>query len=171
MQGVVPDIVTMGKAMGNGYPISCVATSAVLSDAFAAGPSYFNTFGGGTAACASALAVLSAMEQHRLQENAHEVGKGLLEKLKAVRDRFPHIIGDVRGRGLFIGIEVVSSKHGKEPSPARARWISEHAKTHRVRACLCLPANYRVSLSQTQGTPPVLQSRFGRRVHLVIDSQ
>lgn len=133
MQGVVPDMVTMGKAMGNGYPVACVATSRELSDAFATGPSYFNTFGGGTAACASALAVLKVMDSQGLQQHAHEVGKYMLERLKALRDRFPSILGDIRGRGLFIGIEVVSSKDGKEPSPARARWISENIKKKRVR--------------------------------------
>ena len=136
VQGVVPDIVTMGKAMGNGYPIACVATSKGLSDSFAAGPVYFNTFGGGTAACASALAVLNVMEYQQLQENARTVGKCLLDQLKVLMDGFPHIVGDVRGRGLLIGIEVVASKDGKEASPARARWISENLKTQRVRFCV-----------------------------------
>jgi ethanolamine-phosphate phospho-lyase len=131
MQGVTPDMVTMGKAMGNGYPVACVATSRSLSDAFATQPSYFNTFGGGTAACASAVAVLNEIEARGLQDNARVVGKYMLEKLGALKDLFPHIIGDVRGRGLFIGIEVVISEKGV-PSPARARWISEHVKRQQV---------------------------------------
>lgn len=132
MQGVVPDMVTMGKAMGNGYPIACVAASQELEDAFAAGPSYFNTFGGGTAACASALAVLKVLQSQGLQENAHTVGKYLLEELNELGDSYPQILGDIRGRGLFIGVEIVRSIDGS-PSPARAQWISEHMKAQRVR--------------------------------------
>jgi ethanolamine-phosphate phospho-lyase len=134
VQGVVPDIVTMGKAMGNGYPVSCVATSQELSDAFSAGPSYFNTFGGATGACASALAVLQVLEAERLQEQACAVGKYMLDKLKTLMNSFPQVVGDVRGRGLMIGIDVVESEDGK-PSPARSQWISEHIKAqHRVRS-------------------------------------
>jgi 4-aminobutyrate aminotransferase-like enzyme len=134
VQDVVPDIVVCGKAMGNGYPIAAVMTSHKLAEAFCSGPLYFNTFGGGTAACASALAVLHAIDELQLQTNAAQVGDYLMQGLQSIRADFPSIVGDVRGKGLFIGAEIVSSEAEKTPSPARAVWIQEKMKEQYVRA-------------------------------------
>jgi 4-aminobutyrate aminotransferase-like enzyme len=132
MQGVVPDIVVMGKAMGNGYPMAGVAVRQDLAAAFARGPNYFNTFGGSNAACASGLAVLRTIEEKKLQENATRVGRCIAAGLERLQDAFPDVIGDVRGEGLFIGAEIVCNKDSKAPSPGKAAWIKEDMKRQQV---------------------------------------
>ncbi|UPJ64580.1 aspartate aminotransferase family protein [Bradyrhizobium sp. 191] len=117
--GVVPDIVTMGKPMGNGFPMGGVALRASLLDRFAAEVKYFNTFGGNPVAAAAGLAVLDVIEDEGLLENASEVGRHLMDGLREIGNR--HVqIGDVRGAGLFIGIELVRDRDGKEPAPELA---------------------------------------------------
>ena len=112
---VVPDIATMGKPMGNGYPVSAVVTSAEIIEAYQKDSHYFNTFGGTPVACAAALAVLEVVEQQGLQANALETGDYLLDKLKKLKaNKF--IIGDVRGSGLFIGIDLVGGPDSREPA-------------------------------------------------------
>ncbi|NXL89889.1 AT2L2 lyase, partial [Alectura lathami] len=102
-----PDIVTMGKPIGNGHPIACVATTKEIAEAFAAtGVEYFNTFGGNPVSCAIGLAVLDVIEKEQLQAHATEVGNFLMELLKEQKSKHP-IIGDVRGSGLFIGVDLI----------------------------------------------------------------
>jgi 4-aminobutyrate aminotransferase-like enzyme len=114
--GVVPDIVTMGKPMGNGFPMGGVATHATLLDRFTAEVKYFNTFGGNPVAAAAGLAVLDVIEDERLIENAGTVGNHLMDGLREIGNR--HIqMGDVRGAGLFIGLEFVRDRETKEPAP------------------------------------------------------
>jgi 4-aminobutyrate aminotransferase-like enzyme len=114
--GVVPDIVTMGKPMGNGFPMGGVATRAALLDRFAAETKYFNTFGGNPVAAAAGLAVLDAIRDEELVENANKVGNYLMNGLREIGNR--HIqIGDVRGSGLFIGLELVGDRDAKQPAP------------------------------------------------------
>uniref|UniRef100_A0AAR2J847 5-phosphohydroxy-L-lysine phospho-lyase n=1 Tax=Pygocentrus nattereri TaxID=42514 RepID=A0AAR2J847_PYGNA len=99
-----PDIVTMGKPMGNGHPLSCVVTTEEIAGAFTAnGVEYFNTFGGNPVSCAIGLAVLDVMEKEDLRGNAVRVGNHLKELLKQLQAKHP-IIGDVRGVGLFVGM-------------------------------------------------------------------
>ncbi len=113
--GVVPDIVTMGKPMGNGFPMGGVAARAPLLDRFTAEVKYFNTFGGNPVAAAAGLAVLDVIEDEGLMANALTVGAHIANGLRELGNR--HIqIGDVRGAGLFIGLELVRD-HGKEPAP------------------------------------------------------
>lgn len=112
---VIPDIATMGKPMGNGYPVSAVVTSSGVVDAFARHSHYFNTFGGTPVACAAALAVLEVIEQEGLQANALETGDYLLEGLRELASSTP-LIGDIRGGGLFIGIDLVRDKTSREPA-------------------------------------------------------
>lgn len=114
---VIPDIATMGKPMGNGYPISAVVTSHAVVEAFAKYSHYFNTFGGSPVACAAALAVLEVIEQQGLQSNALETGNYLLQGLRELASGTP-LIGDVRGGGLFIGIELVVDRNSLEPATA-----------------------------------------------------
>ncbi|QPF90764.1 aspartate aminotransferase family protein [Bradyrhizobium commune] len=117
--GVVPDIVTMGKPMGNGFPMGGVAMRAPLLDRFAEEVKYFNTFGGNPVAAAAGLAVLDVIEEEGLMQNAREVGRHLLDGLRDIGNR--HIeIGDVRGAGLFIGLELVRDRETKEPAPELA---------------------------------------------------
>ncbi|MGL3209810.1 aspartate aminotransferase family protein [Bradyrhizobium sp. BR 1433] len=117
--GVVPDIVTMGKPMGNGFPMGGVAMRAALLDRFAAEVKYFNTFGGNPVAAAAGLAVLDVIEDEGLMQNAREVSRHLMEGLREIGNR--HMtIGDVRGAGLFIGLELVRDRDSKEPAPELA---------------------------------------------------
>jgi 4-aminobutyrate aminotransferase-like enzyme/Ser/Thr protein kinase RdoA (MazF antagonist) len=107
-QGVAPDIVTMGKPIANGHPMGAVVTTRAIADSFANGMEYFNTFGGNPVSCAAALAVLDVIRDEGLQENARTTGDYLLAGLRDLAVGFP-VIGDVRGRGLFLGIELADA--------------------------------------------------------------
>jgi 4-aminobutyrate aminotransferase-like enzyme len=116
---VVPDIATMGKPMGNGYPISAVVTSEDVVESFQQDSHYFNTFGGTPVACAAALAVLDIIEEQKLQAQALETGDYLkrgLEQLAAYHE----VIGDVRGSGMFLGIDLVRDRDDREPATDEA---------------------------------------------------
>lgn len=126
-QGVVPDIVTMGKPMGNGFPLGAVVTTPDIAASFATGMEYFNTFGGNPVACAVGLAVLDVLSEEQLMANALAVGDYLLALLAELKTRYP-IIGDVRGRGLFIGVELVRDPETLEPARAEAAYIINRAK-------------------------------------------
>jgi len=123
--GVVPDIVTMGKSMGNGHPLSAVVTTRKIADSFNNGMEYFNSFGGNAVSCAVGQAVLDVIKEEALQENALEVGNYLLNQLKNLQDQHD-LIGQVRGRGLFIGIELV--KDELVPAQAEAQTIVNQMK-------------------------------------------
>uniref|UniRef100_A0A8C2KXJ4 5-phosphohydroxy-L-lysine phospho-lyase n=1 Tax=Cyprinus carpio TaxID=7962 RepID=A0A8C2KXJ4_CYPCA len=108
-----PDIVRMGKLMGNGHPIACVATTEEIADAFtASGVEYFNTFGGNPVSCAIGLAVLDVIEKEDLRGKAVLVGGHLKQLLLQLQTKHP-LIGDVRGVGLFIGMELVKDRVSK----------------------------------------------------------
>jgi 4-aminobutyrate aminotransferase-like enzyme len=117
--GVVPDIVTMGKPMGNGHPLSAVVTTRAIIEKFAERARYFNTFGGNPVSCAAGLAVLEVMESEKLQDNARNVGAHLKQKLELQLSKH-EIIGDVRGQGLYIGLELVSDRKTREPASREA---------------------------------------------------
>ena len=121
-QGVVPDIVTLGKPIGNGFPLGAVVTRPEIADAFDNGMEYFNTFGGTQAACAVGLAVLDVMRDEQLQAHALEVGTRLNGALASLMADFP-IVGDVRGLGLFLGVELVTDRESLEPAAAQADYI------------------------------------------------
>jgi 4-aminobutyrate aminotransferase-like enzyme len=99
---VVPDIVVLGKPMGNGFPLAGVVTTREIADGFDNGMEFFSTFGGNPVACAAGLAVLEIIEEERLPENAARVGAYLMSRLGSMG------FVDVRGRGLFIGVELAS---------------------------------------------------------------
>ncbi|HEY5775245.1 MAG TPA: aminotransferase class III-fold pyridoxal phosphate-dependent enzyme [Xanthomonadales bacterium] len=113
--GVRPDIATMGKPMGNGYPVSALVTTADVIDAFVQHSHYFNTFGGTPVACAAALAVLEVIEQEGLQAHALDTGNYLLEGLRDLASEQP-LIGDIRGSGMFIGIDLVRDRASRDPA-------------------------------------------------------
>ena len=113
-ESVVPDIVTMGKSMGNGHPLSAVVTTKEIADVFNNGMEYFNSFGGNPVSCAVGQAVLNVIRDEGLQAHAEHIGNYLLQKLQSLQNNHD-IIGDVRGRGLFIGIELA---RGSELTPA-----------------------------------------------------
>ncbi|MDH3864941.1 MAG: aminotransferase class III-fold pyridoxal phosphate-dependent enzyme, partial [Gammaproteobacteria bacterium] len=113
--GFVPDIVTMGKPMGNGHPLAGVVTRGGIVEEFAARGRYFNTFGGNPVSCAAGLAVLDVLEQEDLQQNALEVGQYLVDGLWTLAERH-EVIGDVRGSGFFLGLELVEDRERKTPA-------------------------------------------------------
>ncbi len=113
--GVTPDIVTLGKPMGNGHPIAAVITRAEIADRFAARTTYFSTFGGNPVACAAALAVLDVIDDEGLIANAAVVGDWMRAEIAALAVRHP-AIGDVRGRGLMTGVELVVDASAREPA-------------------------------------------------------
>ncbi|XP_044242956.2 alanine--glyoxylate aminotransferase 2, mitochondrial isoform X3 [Ursus arctos] len=112
--GVLPDIVTMAKGIGNGFPMAAVATTPEIAKSLATRLLHFNTFGGNPMACAIGSAVLEVIKEENLQENSQEVGTYMLQKFAELRDEF-EIVGDVRGKGLMIGIEMVKDKVSCEP--------------------------------------------------------
>lgn len=123
-----PDIVTMGKPMGNGHPISCVVTTKEISDAFTAtGVEYFNTFGGNPVSCAIGLAVLDVIEQEGLRENATKVGKYLIELFNEQKKKHP-IIGDIRGFGLFVGVDLIKDSEHRTPATKEAEYLLQRLK-------------------------------------------
>ncbi len=126
-QGVIPDIVTMGKPIGNGHPMGAVVTTPEIAASFANGMEYFNTFGGNPVSCAVGLAVLDVIREEGLQENAHTTGEYLMAGLRELACRNP-LIGDVRGQGLFIGIELVRDRETLEPAAAEAEALVNRMK-------------------------------------------
>lgn len=118
-QETIPDIVTLGKPIGNGHPMAAVITTREIADTFANGMEYFNSFGGNPVSCAVGLAVLDVIETEGLREKAATTGRHLQERLNDMASRHP-LIGDVRGRGLFIGIELVNNRQTLEPATEAA---------------------------------------------------
>jgi len=112
---ITPDIVSLGKPMGNGHPLSAVVTRSELVDEFSSHNRYFNTFGGNPVSCAAGLAVLDVIENGNLQQNALEVGEHIVAGLRQLAEKH-ECIGDVRGRGLFLAIELVSNRDRRTPA-------------------------------------------------------
>jgi len=130
-QGVVPDIVTLGKPMGNGHPIGAVITTPEIAGSFVTGMEYFNTFGGNPVSCAVGLAVLDVIETEGLQANALRVGRHLLDGLRGLQERHP-LIGDVRGLGLYLGMELVRDPEARTPATTEAGRLKERLREHRI---------------------------------------
>ncbi len=130
-QGVVPDMVTMGKPICNGHPMGAVVTTQKIAQAFITGMEYFNTFAGNPVSCAMGLAVLDVIEQENLQVNAARVGDFLLAGLRQLQQQFP-LVGDVRGMGLFIGVELVKDRATQAPATQEANAVIEYLKAHRI---------------------------------------
>lgn len=125
-QGVTPDIVTMAKGIGNGVPLAAVVTTPEIASVLAE-RIHFNTFGGNPVVCAQGKAVLEVIEEEGLQANALKVGRHLLEGFQAMAERH-NLIGDVRGKGLMIGVELVKDRGTKEPAGEECARIFETAK-------------------------------------------
>ncbi|MFL2738482.1 MAG: aminotransferase class III-fold pyridoxal phosphate-dependent enzyme [bacterium] len=131
LHGVVPDIVTLGKPIGNGYPIGAVITTKKIAQSFANGMEYFNTFGGSHIACSVGMAVLDIMESEDLRNNALETGNWLKEQLEVLKTSFP-LIGDVRGEGYFLGVELILDPESREPAPLQANYVVERMKSRKI---------------------------------------
>jgi 4-aminobutyrate aminotransferase-like enzyme/Ser/Thr protein kinase RdoA (MazF antagonist) len=129
LHNVIPDIVTIGKPLGNGHPIAAVACTQEVADKFANGMEYFNTFGGNPVSCAIGTEVLRTVKREKLQENALEVGEFLKTELNLLAKEFP-IIGDVRGQGLFLGIELVDEN--LNPLATQTEYLTNRMKDHGI---------------------------------------
>ena len=129
-QNAVPDIVTLGKPIGNGHPLAAVVTTRAIAESFQTGMEYFNTFGGNPVSCAIGLAVLDVVESEGLQENAAAMGEYLLNGLRMLKTEHP-IIGDVRGRGLFLGFELVKDER-LTPAAEEATYLVNRMKEEGV---------------------------------------
>ena len=120
--GITPDVVTLGKPMGNGHPLAAVVTRREVAAAFREKGEYFNTFGGNPVSAAAGLAVLDVLEEEQLMENARVVGRHLKARLAEVLRDHPGV-AEVRGSGLFIGVDLASDVDGREPDPDTARRV------------------------------------------------
>ena len=129
--GIAPDIVTLGKPIGNGIAIGCVVTTPEILERFSESYEFFSTFGGNPVACAAAGAVLDIIEREGLQANAHETGSYLIDGLRGVSEEHA-CIGQVRGRGLFVGVDIVSDKSNMTPDGNRCSAIKNHLRNHRI---------------------------------------
>ena len=122
--GVVPDMITMAKGLGNGLPIGAMITTPKVADA--ATKQQINTFGGNPVSSATAIAVLETIEEEKLMHNSKVVGEHLMAGLKDLQKSFPSMIGDVRGKGLMVGMELADEN--KTPLAAEATRIVEACK-------------------------------------------
>jgi 4-aminobutyrate aminotransferase-like enzyme/Ser/Thr protein kinase RdoA (MazF antagonist) len=130
-QGVVPDIVVLGKPIGNAFPLAAVITTPEIAASFANGMEFFSTFGGNPVACAAGLAVLDALHDEKLQQNALEVGAHLKSGLTRLQEKH-ELIGDVRGSGLFLGVDLVANRETCEPAPKHADYVVNRLREHGV---------------------------------------
>ena len=126
-QGVVPDIVVMGKPLGNGHPLAAVVARREIAASFANGMEYFSTFGGNQVSCAIGLAVLDVLRDEDLQTKARRTGDRMLAALRPFVDRH-ELVGDVRGSGLFLGVELVRDRVSLEPAGAEASYVSDRMR-------------------------------------------
>jgi 4-aminobutyrate aminotransferase-like enzyme len=118
-QRVVPDIVVLGKPIGNGYPLGAVVTTPEIAESFDNGLEFFSTFGGSTVSCTVGAAVLDVVKQEHLQAHAQEIGSQLRAALRSLMERYA-LIGDVRGSGFFLGVELVRNRDTLEPAAREA---------------------------------------------------
>lgn len=140
LHGVVPDIVTIGKPIGNGHPLAAVVTTPEIAASFLTGMEYFNTFGGNPVSAAIGQAVLDVVADQNLQANARSMGNYLMNSVREL-GKSNSVIGDVRGSGLFIGIEFVLDKNSQEPATKLTADLIEYAKVNGVFLSSDGPAN------------------------------
>ncbi|TWP38574.1 aminotransferase class III-fold pyridoxal phosphate-dependent enzyme [Leekyejoonella antrihumi] len=126
-QGVVPDIVTLGKPIGNGHPLGAVVTTPEIAESFATGMEYFNTFGGNPVSCVIGSAVLDVIDSEGLQEHARRVGEHLEHGFADLAKRH-QAIGDTRGRGLFRGVALVTDRQTHAPATSLARTLVQQLR-------------------------------------------
>lgn len=127
LQDVVPDIVVMGKPIGNGHPLAAVVVTNEIADAFNNGMEYFNTYGGNPVSMATGLAVLDVIQQEEMQQHAKQTGEYLMEGLSRLMHKYP-VISDVRGHGLFIGAEMVKDRNTLTPAIPEIDLVVEYVK-------------------------------------------
>jgi hypothetical protein len=128
---VVPDIVTLGKPMGDGHPLAAVITSREIAERFSGSTVYFNTFGGNPVSAAVGLAVLDICRTQNLAENCARVGAYMKQRLQELAER-QSLIGHIHGRGLFLGIELVTDRASREPATHLASQVPDAMKAQGV---------------------------------------
>jgi 4-aminobutyrate aminotransferase-like enzyme len=130
-QAAEPDIIVLGKPLGNGHPLGAVITTAEVAKSFDNGIEFFSTFGGSTVSCRVGTEVLRIVKDQALQENARAMGDALLNGLRALQQQHP-LIGDVRGIGLFVGVELVLDRETKTPATAAASYVVNRLREERI---------------------------------------
>jgi 4-aminobutyrate aminotransferase-like enzyme len=130
-QGALPDIVVLGKPIGNGHPIGVVMTTRAIADSFAKGPEYFSTFGGSNLSCRIGKEVLDIVDDENLMENARNMGDALLNGLRRLQSKYDNI-GDVRGYGLFIGVDLVTDSISRTPATHIADYVKNRMRENRI---------------------------------------
>ena len=128
---VVPDIVILGKPIGNGHPLGAVVTTPEIAAAFDNGMEFFATFGGNNVSCEIGLAVLDVLENEDLQGNALRVGRQMLDRMTTFIDKY-ELVGDVRGSGFFMGVELVRDRETLEPATEEAAFIKRRLRDHHI---------------------------------------
>ncbi|MEY8842615.1 aminotransferase class III-fold pyridoxal phosphate-dependent enzyme, partial [Cribrihabitans sp. XS_ASV171] len=128
-QGASPDIVVLGKPIGNGHPLGAVVTTRAIAESFAKGPEFFSTFGGSTLSCRIGKEVLDIVDDEGLQKNARLMGARLMDGLHALEAAFG-CVGDVRGMGLFLGVELVNPD-GSEGTEI-CKYVKNRMRDHRI---------------------------------------
>uniref|UniRef100_A0A336KSD8 CSON014491 protein n=1 Tax=Culicoides sonorensis TaxID=179676 RepID=A0A336KSD8_CULSO len=127
---VRPDIVTLAKAIGNGHPVGIVITTDEIATSFyKTGVSYFNTYGGNPVSCGILNAVFDVFEKERLQLNALRTGIYIIKRLRKMKHHF-NFIGDIRGEGLFVGVELIQDKKNRKPAKGMAIWVVNYMKNY-----------------------------------------
>ncbi|MFN2530579.1 MAG: aminotransferase class III-fold pyridoxal phosphate-dependent enzyme [Pyrinomonadaceae bacterium] len=129
--GVVPEVIVLGKPIGNGHPIGAVITTPEIAASFDNGMEFFSTFGGNTVSCAIGLAVLEVVSEEGLQLHALNVGEYLMERLRLLEDRH-QLIGHVRGSGLFLGVELVRDRETREPATSEADFVVNRVRNRQI---------------------------------------
>jgi 4-aminobutyrate aminotransferase-like enzyme len=131
MQGVVPDVVVLGKPIANGFPLGAVVTTPEIARSFDNGMEFFSTFGGNPVACAAGLAVLDVLAEEGLQARAARIGAVLKDGLVGQKRRHA-LIGDVRGSGLFLGVELVRDRVTREPATRQATYVANRLRENGI---------------------------------------
>ena len=150
---VVPDIVTMGKPMGDGHPLAAVVTTPDIAAQFARKYDYFNTFGGNPVSAAVGLVVLDVVENENILQSVKAVGDYLGDGLRKLGEQH-ELIGDVRGKGLFYGVELVRNRETREPADTEARKVAEHLRQNGILLGVSGPGSNVIKIR-----PPLVFSR------------
>lgn len=147
--GVVPDILVVGKGLGNGYPVTALVVKEEYAEALDR-ISASSSFGGNPVACAAGLATLQVMKEERLLDNARRLEKTVMDRLHTLQQRFP-FVGEVRGKGCLFGVELVKDRETREPFPDAGRRVYQHAFKHGL---AWIPAGHILRLSPPLIMPP-----------------
>ncbi|WP_168699111.1 aspartate aminotransferase family protein [Gordonia paraffinivorans] len=166
----VPDLVTLGKPMGNGVPVAGMVANTEILEAFGRDVPYFNTFGGSSVPVAAAAAVLDEIEQRRLFENAETVGAVVRAGMEELAGRFPEI-GDIRSAGLYFGVELVADPQTREPATAFAADLINACRDGGLLISVCGPTSstlkIRPMLTYTREDAELLVERLGDALEVV----